>query len=180
MLVLSGCAQNAVLELTLVLPSPSAVGAPSAENAFVRFRSGDNPAEPTRGFALGADLELQIPLSSSTTSTTSTASVVIDDPARMTEPLWIQVQYCESPTCSSLADDMSARVAYVRIERGFYQGVYTSVQVELPSDAPWAGPMDPPTPLEIGKCDVAGEGCFEGTFSGNCRTLSGTETHVCE
>ena len=157
LLVLAGCADNAVLELDLGLPPESLDGL--HRFAFVQARSGAEPfdepwggSDPVEGFMLGFDPHRE------------SVSVVADD-ASIEDPLRIKVRYCFTARCSSLSD-ADAPQAEIEIERAFYVAERTFLTLDLTGEN---------ESITVEKCRV--RGCIGGTVSTFCR---GDGTHFCE
>ena len=162
-LAASGCAQNAVLEVELSMPANPAGEPPRF--AYVQAQSSDTVSFDETW--AGRDL-LGVPLGSE--PTTDAISLVTDDAAVMPRAIGLRVRFCVTEDCTGLGDDRAPEARF-RIERGFYQGRFT--RLELVIDAlPVPGT---PTRRDLGRCEV--EGCTVGSTSDFC-TTSGA--HFCE
>jgi hypothetical protein len=162
--LLSACAENAVLEVELTLPAQP-TGAPLF--AYVQVRSADVVSfdeawagtDAVEGRAL-EDMESVLPFS------------VVAGGASFTRQLGVRVRFCVSRDCTGLGDDRAPEVRY-RLERAFYQGQRTRIALMIDT----LPPPTPPAPaiMEIDKCSV--EGCAMGSTTTYC-FLNGH--HFCE
>lgn len=168
--VLSGCADNAVLELTLGLPpQPSDASGPLGDDprfAFVQVRSAQSGAtfdeswsgaEPFDGFAL-QDM-----------ATTEMISIV-GEPVHYEETLMVRVRFCTSADCSALGDDMAPE-ARLTVPRVFYSLERTSYEWRINEV-----PEGEPALTEGRRCDVAG--CVAGGEPESYCRIEGS--HFCE
>ncbi len=165
-LVLTGCAENAVLEVELTLPAQPATGAPLF--AYVQARSADvvsfDEAWAGTDAIDGRALE---------TAVSMLPFSVVAGGASFTRQLGVRIRFCASRDCTGLGDDRAPEVRY-RIQRAFYQGHRTRVALVI--DAVPAPPPPIGAPItDIDKCDV--EGCTTGTTSTYC-FMNGH--HFCE
>lgn len=164
-LALVGCADNAILELTVEIPDAEAAGAPSADRVTLQFVTDEIPPGapvPILGdesrvatFMLPADGVATEPVS------------VVASPDQVPRPFSVTVVYCEGRTPCPV--DPTEPVAVVRYERAFYRGEVTSHTLALPAQ----GDLDVPP---VGKCDVAG--CISGTAMA-C-DFGSPPVHACE
>ncbi len=165
--LLAGCAQNAILELTVQVPTATDVGAPGARFAVLNFaNTRDSLTGTFPGSATGT--EEAIPLPADATEEVR-ISVIGDE--RLDRALFVAVRYCVSETCSNVSpidpnlDLRQLRV--VRYERAFWPGEYSQHTLPL-------GPLTAGEILEIDKCDVFA--CREGTALSACEG----DLHFCE
>jgi hypothetical protein len=159
-----GCAQNAILELEVVLPQLSG---PDGE-VFALLQPRKPEGYPFENAWAGSDLPA-IPLSA-VTRRVDMVSVESDDEAT---DLQIKITYCNSASCTELGDAL--RQEWFLIERPFYIGARTHVTLETSSSLPTDPPGPGAVPTVIGRCDV--RGCVEGMLSDYCR-MDGR--HLCE
>lgn len=162
-LALVGCAQNAVLELTIQLP-PDSAGGPHF--AYVQARANVTNFDDTWA---GTGELAAFPLTAM--AQTVQVSVVTSDGAIVADPLAIKISFCGSSTCTALADAMAPQARFL-VARAFYIGHRTSLTLSIPTFPTSATPA----PTMIGKCEVAG--CRDGTTADYC-TMMGTR-HFCE
>ncbi len=159
-LLSSGCAQNAILEITIDMPAAD----PLRPNLVVQALSGE------------ADFSNDWPQSQLTgipldTTEANLVEVGIEGSGDdLLRELNVRLRFCEDPECHAIADGDPPEV-WLTFERAFYQAEYTSYEVSL---------MPPPTmapssPTVIGKCAVFG--CVEGSSeTGYCIG----DVHHCE
>lgn len=158
-LLLAGCGQNAILELTIDLPAAPAAG--EEWFAAVQPRTSENPFEED----WPPDDLPPITLGSETMQ--DAVSVVTEDTSL---DVHLKVRFCRSADCTALADATSPEVWYL-LEHPFYEGKRTSVHIEIAEV-----PMGRPTmPSVVDRCLITG--CLTGTAAMYC-TLDGR--HVCE
>lgn len=161
-IALAGCAENAILELTITASDAESLGADGASRAVLDFVSADvedSEALPT----LLSPRSLELPLPALGSTSTHRASVVASG-AEVVTPLWVAIRYCGADVCDTSAEETPR--AFVRYERAFYVGEYTRHSLVLP-------PLgDPPAP--VGACEVFG--CIEGVVGESC--IEGV--HYCE
>ena len=151
LVVASGCAQNAILELEIDLPQrPS----DTPIFAFVQARRGDtHPFESDWG---GDDLPAVELLPDQ--RHTTTMSLIADEDGFDAH---LKVRFCGSPKCTDIADGR-APARWYRIEHPFYVGERTFWQVSIA-----AVPTTPDGALEeVDRCAI--RGCIEGTLSSYC------------
>ncbi len=155
-----GCAQNAILELTLDLPAQP-TGAPLLVQVQARtaervdFDESWAGTEPVSGLALADD--------------PSTRTVSIVGGEDLTRELGIRIRFCREAECTGLGDDRAPEARFL-VERAFYLGHRTRLRLEIPEV-----PSAPPSPTTIARCRV--EGCLAGTTSTYC-SLDGR--HFCD
>ncbi|MDQ3036232.1 MAG: hypothetical protein M3Y87_27775 [Myxococcota bacterium] len=163
-LALAGCAQNAVLELQLMLPARDAlVTAPIF--ALVQVRRADahpfevdwQPQADAQAVELG-DAPARVQL-----------SVIGRDP---TIDLHVKVRFCGDPDCDGI-DDADAPERWFAIEHPFYVGRRTAWAACV-EDIPAARPS---APIEVERCEI--HGCTAGGATSYCDP-DGTGPHFCE
>lgn len=163
LLSLGGCADNAILELTLELPSGE------EGFAFVQFDQGATFEEfegstSLDGFPLDGPASVQVS--------------VIADGDEIEAPLRVKVRFCQEPRCTFLdpagieSDDGVGELRF-ELERAFYRGRFTEHTLDLRT-IPERG--IPPTLSVVDKCEVGG--CRDGTTVTNSCRADGT--HFCE
>ncbi len=155
-LAAAGCAENAILEVTLEMRTADEVGVPGATQAVVTFESSDAARSEDVRPSEQRTVRLDLPASSPATARVS----VVANGEEIERPLWVSFRYCGGPVACPFDGDR----AWVRYDRAFYLGQYTSHTLALPDD----GAADATVPT----CEV--EGCVPGT--GGCR-MDGT--HWC-
>lgn len=139
---LSACAQNAILEITFLVPPPADTGVAGANVAVLDFRASSSTTPP---IGLGSDVgTATLPLVGAPMQTVSVVSSGDD----IATPLWIGVTYCPEASGCLNADGQHA---WLRYERAFYVGEYTEHVVALPP----SGEV-----TEVPACAVWG--CLEG------------------
>ncbi len=143
--LVTGCAENAILEVELMLPPASG----AVRHVFVQTRSGEAEFEATWSGSGSVD---GIVLADGAPSR-SVVSVEADDGAELDAPLSLKIRYCTTERCTEVADS-DAQEVWVSVERAFYEGRYTQLEVELPA----VGACSPPcaTELSFTKCQVRG------------------------
>lgn len=169
-LMLTGCAQNAILEVELDLPASNAAAA-DVRYVVVQGRSGEvDFATEWAGGGIAGGLEL------APASQTVVVGIEADDSNEITDPLSLRIRYCRDETCTDPGDDDVQEVR-VRIARAFYQGEYTELAKDLITLPPVMACTSCPVegPIDIEKCDV--RGCREGDTAYNC---TGDDVHFCE
>ncbi len=168
----TGCAQNAIFELTLDLPMrPASVPMGTEMYAFPQLRSGTSEAftdrwagqDPLTGVALSA-----------TERTTMKISVIgnSDIEAR---PVRLKTQFCVDPRCNGFGDDSMAPIDCVELERVFYVGSFTSLPYNIMA-VPTIVTCATADVRHIGRCEI--RGCVDGDTTSYCRLEDGT--HFCE
>lgn len=168
----SGCAQNAIFELTLDLPErPAALPAGTPMYAFPQLRAGTAEAFMDRWAGQDPLTGVELQPGERTTMQIS----VIGNSDIETRPLRLKTQFCVDPRCNGFGDDRGAPIQCVEFERVFYVGKFTSythaiATVPTSIDCPVAGV------LPIGRCDI--RGCRDGDTANFCRLEDGT--HFCE
>jgi hypothetical protein len=163
--LVSGCAQNAIFELTLDVPPP--VGERS--RVVIEARTGDADFSTDWQQTQITGIPLTPAVRNSITASFEASG---DD---IVGQLKVKVRFCVDERCLDTADGpMSAPEQRYEFDRVFYQGRYTTYAVtldELP-DPSMAPPVEP-----VDKCSIAGDDCWEGApVTNNC--LDGT--HFCE
>lgn len=152
------CTNNAILELTLNLPT-----SPAPRFALTQIRRADEYAFDTEW---AGDDPPAIPLTEQPTQ--DQISVESHDEAT---DLRIKIRFCVRSACDDLQDDLAPEF-WAEIEHPFYIGERTNYTLEvltLPEGIP-------ASPVTIGRCDIAG--CIAGEASSYCRVSDGT--HFCE
>jgi len=176
LLLLGGCARNAVFELELELPARPA-GGPGF--AFVQIRDdagfdadwsaiGGPPAIPLADLC-GRPTPAPACQDRALDPSCSAVVSVVGGDSDLARPLRIRIRFCGDPACAAPADAAAPEVD-VEVERAFYTGAYTQGRVcvdELPT-----GPPGPPERIE--RCDVR---CRQGDAVSQCRADG---THFCE
>ena len=151
-----GCAQNAILELTIPLPASGAVG--GATRASIGFQSSEATDPSTLSPNVPDQRSFDLPPGG---DAVQRLSVVAGD---VESPLWLSVRYCDE-TCSATEPP-----TWIRYERPFYLGEFTEHELTLPLP----GAPD----VEVGTCEVFG--CFPGGRPPNpCIYDEGTR-HACD
>ena len=166
-ILLSGCAENAILELTLELPPAADVGRADATHVVVDVATdGSEEVPPDSAFPLSgafraaaADAPNRVPVS------------LVAGGERLEAPLWVRVRYCGAPDCAAIGDD-APPTAYVRIDRPFWLGQVSEATAALP------GPWDDPEVARLAKCDV--RACADPRFTSGEPTCTGDGRHWCE
>lgn len=168
-LLLTGCAENALLELTLLMPDEGVAGAPRAVLDFAEDRATE-PDDVRFLESLRASLRLP-PDGDPEQYVTVVAG---DDP---TAPLWISVRYCNDPGCQGAGDDLATR-QLVRYERPFWPGRRSRATLTLPAPGADVERLDL---CQVIACAGDGNpvtGCCEPTDPRCPR--EGGPTHLCE
>ncbi len=174
-LMLTGCARNAFLELTLDLP-PNAFAAKGQRYARVRVVAGEVD------FAQDWQADAPIPAFplDPTQRTTQTISIEgnVDNE---TTAVRVKINFCKDPNCAAIGDDRAPQ-AHLRIERAFYTGKRTAYTWSVEC-LPNAVDETPPPPAcavpdktltEVAKCGVSG--CRTGVTTQYCVA----NKHFCE
>lgn len=159
-LLLASCAQNAVLELQLMLP-PQGAGPQLYALVQVR-RAADHPFDVEwRGEEIDA-VEL------SGEETRVQISVIGRDPE---VDLHVKVRFCRVPSCDDLGDPVPE--VWYAIEHPFYVGRRTAwaACVPLATDRPTA-------PIVVDRCEI--HGCVRGMGSTSYCEGAGSGAHFCE
>lgn len=159
--VLVGCAENAILELTVTAPDAASLGAVDARLALLDFVS-DDAEDPEDLPTIRSAPSLELALPPAGEEIVHRASVVAGGDEIET-PLWIAIRYCPDGACD-VSDDQPR--AFVRYERAFYVGEFTRHALVLP-------PLDPAV-VPVTTCEVFG--CIEGVVGESC--IEGV--HYCE
>jgi hypothetical protein len=157
---LSGCAQNAVFELHVRLPTANVM--PGAR--FIRIQVQPTTASFDTSFDSGGTAAIELP------STSDERGVMVSIPAtgaELTEGLHVKVLLCRDEACTTPLLER-----WYDFERVFYRDHYTCFDARFDLDL--AMPTLDQTPVEVGICDIAG--CLNSTSGlNNC---TGT-THDC-
>lgn len=157
----SGCAQNAALELKILLPPAPTDG--SQVFVLIQPRSAaDNPFEDEWR---GDDLEA-IELVPGDTYPDHVSVMSTEDATDLN----LKVRFCASPNCTDIEDDTAPELWYA-LGHPFYIGERTSWSTtisEIPTERDTA-------PEEVDRCQI--EGCVDGPLSSYCR---GDGRHLCE
>jgi len=167
----SGCARNAFLELTIVLPKNSDASGP--RYAVTQVLSGDIAFD----IQWGSDNTIAPVLLDKDKTQTQTLSIEGNTDNETTQ-LRVKVTFCKEPSCVGVGDDKAPTLG-LQIERAFYIGKRTSKEWAI-ACIPAGGSFMPPeacaevTPKVFAKCDIAG--CRPGTTTNFC---SGGQ-HFCE
>lgn len=183
LVVLTGCARNAILELDVAVPEQTVVD--ERRYALVEVSSRlDAFDEDAFAFEGVETVDLR------DGAETVRFAVVTEDPTR---PVGVRVRYCVDPTCSDLTRDVRpfqdvANPLYAErrghryvLPRAFYVGHVTSYALAVPAAAD-GGESD--TVEEICRCAVAG--CVGRPVTSYCRASSDPcnddpdNTHFCE
>jgi hypothetical protein len=158
---LTGCVQNAALELELTLPPGPTAGAPVY--ALIQPRRSTDPFEDEwRASDDPEALEL-----APGEPTLDHISVLSQDD---TIDLHLKVRFCSTPTCSVIEDD-GAPESRFSLEHPFYIGKRTFWSASIDAIPTMTGAV-----TEVDKCVI--RGCIEGILGSYCR--DGTDRHVCE
>jgi len=164
-LALVGCADNAILELTLEIPDAEAAGAPDADRVTLQFVT--DPIPPGGPVPVVADDGRVATFSLPDDGIATERVSVVAPPGQVERPLFVTVVYCADRDPCPI--DPGATVSVVRYERPFYRGEVTSHTLALP-------PQAAPDRVEVAKCDVSG--CIGGTAD-PC-DLATPPVHACE
>ena len=154
LLLATGCAENAILELDIVPPE-----AGTATLLNVQVLSSDEELDApqdlgsgTERFVLGND---------------PTHLHVVADGPEIERPLLIGVWTCAGETCS---DEEQGPTQLLRVERAFYLGEYTHLDLNL-RGRPLTGVV------EVSRCAVQGCGIADTSY---CWDDGGVQRHYCE
>jgi hypothetical protein len=175
-LVLFGCAQNSIFELTLnIAPAPQT--APDVmmslrDKVLIEARSGDA--------SFGADWQ-QTQITGIVLDNAPNNTVVASfggSGAELEQPLRVKVRFCVDPRCTNVeAADGGAPEIWYEFDRVFYQGRYTHYELDI-MEFPTTEPMDEDADVNgVDKCAIVGEGCWEGATDNNCLADG---RHFCE
>jgi hypothetical protein len=175
--LLTGCAKNAIFELTFETPvavEPRTyvlIEARSGEASEVSFED-DWQQTQIRGI----ELDTAAPMVEENTFLVSFETTGED----IAKPLNVRVRFCVEVRCQELnpdaaVDDANPPELRYRFDRAFYQGRYTTFSIDV-ADFPPSGENDEPI-TTINKCMIVGEGCREGGSTNNCLA---DDRHFCE
>ena len=153
-----GCAENAILELEVTVPTAAAAGYPDATQVILGFQS-STATDPS---ALSARPAEQRTIDLPTADAAIQPIAVEASGLELEQALFVSVRYCAVP-CGEVPP------LWIRYERAFYLGEYTEHRVALPV----AGD----DVLDVGTCEV--RGCFPGTPTTTGFCYDGTERHFC-
>lgn len=177
LLLLSGCARNAIFELEVDLPPQPTGVAPlfaviqvsnelafdASWSALERLEGIPLPATCARPLTPPAcDVRALAPDCSEVVS-------VVGEGDGLDRPLRVRVRFCEDAACTA-ARDATAPEVRVEFERALYPARYTQGRVCV--DSVPATPA--PEPLVVDRCEVR---CREGDAAMHCRADG---THFCE
>ncbi len=157
----SGCAQNAVLDMQLMLPS---AGGSATRFAIVQVRRPEGHEFDDEW--LGDDVDA---FELGDRPTLAQLSVDTTDPIT---DLRVKVLFCETRTCDALADARPPQL-WFELERPMYLGrrtAWAACIVSIPSGTPEMA-------TRVDRCQV--HGCIEGTPPSWCAGGS-TDRHYCE
>ena len=163
-LLLAGCARNAFLELSIVLPASERA---DARYAVVQVVSGEVPFDQQWA---GGD---PVPVSKLGAASSVLRISVEGDADLETKPLRVKARFCKDASCTALGDD-GAPEARLQLARAFYVGQRTSYTWTIACVPNVAGQTDATTTCEVAqraetdvpKCKVAG--CRSGVTSEYC------------
>ncbi len=168
----SGCAQNAIFELTLDLPPrPASLPASTPMYAFPQLRSGTSEAFTDRW--AGQDPLTGVELTAERTEMKISVIGNSDIEARSVR---LKTQFCVDPRCNGFGDDSMAPISCVQFERVFYVGTFTSYRLTHIDVVPTIVTCGMSDVFPVGRCDV--RGCVDGDTTSYCRLEDGT--HFCE
>jgi hypothetical protein len=174
-LVLVGCAQNSIFELTLnIAPAPQTAPDPDMslrDKILIEARSGESDftADWQQTQITGLVLE-------NGPDNTVTASFGASG-EKLEQELRVKVRFCVDPRCVAVEMyDQEAPEIWYRFDRVFYRGRYTRYELDI-TEFPTTRPMDVGDAIEIDKCEIVGEGCWEGATDNNCLADG---RHFCE
>lgn len=153
-LLVAGCAQDAVLELTVEIPEAAE---PGPRYAVVDARAGEPVGAPP-GDVVGLDR----------TAAGDGRVSIVAEPGDAEQPLHLRVRFCDDPSCTGAPADVPQ--VRLRIERAFYPGEHTFLTVRI--EAVPTGTEELP---DVGKCEV--RGCVSGESATYCLEDG---AHLCE
>lgn len=152
--LLAGCGQNAVLELTVDLPPRDGV---DRAYALVQVRRAADA--PIDGDWASSARDLEAVELSASSRVRDHISVVADE--HLDDDLALKVRFCHAPDCGDAADDPPPVARWI-VEHPFYEGRRTRATVAIPEIPP---PSTPSTG-RVERCEV--EGCLSGDPSSWC------------
>lgn len=158
---LGGCAQNAVLELQLMLPA-STDAIPYFALVQVR-RGADNPFEVDWA---GSDIDAVALANQPQRVQVSVVSSAPDTDVHL------KIRFCRAPGCDAI-DDASAPELWFALEHPFYLGRRTAWAACIEQVPP---PGPPERPVRVDRCQI--RGCIAGGSAATYCTASGA--HFCE
>lgn len=179
-LLLAGCQQNAVFELTLELPprDGDAFETDVEQNAFVQIRSDDYAFDT--GWGRESDRDYHGTRLEDDHQEVHFSVVTTDDE----RGLRMKVRFCpgnepEDRFCISQDEaSPSARALWYELERPFHLGVRTFWEERIDAVPPPQAPADR-EPVFVDACAIRAPRCIGGPPGGNYCGDDG-ETHVCE
>lgn len=164
-LLIVGCADNAIFELTLVVSDAATAGATGEDRALLRFYSADR-ADPT-GLPNAVPERQRATLMLPESGTSREQVSVVASGSQIESPLWLAVSYCGgSRPCGGFDD---AEPVWVRYDRAFYRGEFTSHELTLPATGS--------TPETIDPCMV--NGCLDGVGGSGACSGGDPPVHAC-
>ena len=159
----SGCANNAIFELTLHTPPAESGRVYAVVEALPDGADfGDDWQQSQIGGIPLNEMEDNVFVPSFEASGDDIAT-----------PLLVKLRFCVGPRCQDIADGSNAPEVQFTFERAFYKGRYTTYEYDLTAIPPTGVPLEVP----VGKCAIVGEGCREGASMNNC--VRG-DVHFCE
>lgn len=167
---LVGCADTAVLELTIELPPMDF----ERKFVFVQARSGDRPFDEE--WSPESSVGGLLPSVERVEATVS----VVSDADFVEDPMRLKVRFCRSAECDGLLDEAGDPSEYhVVFDRPFYAGERTAFTLRIPATPPPCSATVPCPPERIdamiSKCEI--EGCADGQSAPFCDSGS---VHFCE
>ena len=176
LLLVSGCARNAVFELELDLPPEPASAGPLFAVLQVRtdadFGADWTAVPQLEGIPLRPTCARPVvppPCDSrELAADCSTVVSIVGEGDDLERPLFARVRFCGDPSCS--AEGEGAAQTRIEVERALYRGRFTQGRVcidELPTSPS-------PEPVRIERCDVR---CRDGEAISHCRADG---THFCD
>lgn len=175
LVLLGGCAENAIFELHVDLPAAGAVGTTVGSHTAQYARVQVLPGAAAFGVERLQWLTPTVRLQSA--SRAIMVSVPADG-AEITAGLHVKVQLCDDEACTNVVNER-----WYAFQRVFYQGRYTCAEVDFAADladatmsAPTLG--DPDTAaISIDRCAVTG--CVSGNEL-SLHNCSSDGRHFCE
>ncbi len=168
-LLLAGCAQNSIFELTMNIEPPPEVASTGdlRDKVLIEARTGDADFEADWQQTQITGIVLDPGTSNTVLASFEGSGEVLEQQLR------VKIRFCVDPRCTQPLPDGNAPELRYEFQRVFYQGRYTSYELDIPTI-----PASGSTPARmIGKCDIVGEGCWEGATDNNCL---GDGRHFCE